>query len=137
MHMYPKISDTSLMQESFHAFSLAMEMKSLDRSRDVVFHEDLTIEDIEKFTMSRKSNEAAQVLNEAPEQLLRNNDEVHENSSEEEDDEETEESAEQGESQPTLPGRDDGSSSQMVPTVRRSERGHIPSKGTHDLNIIC
>ncbi|CAH9105587.1 unnamed protein product, partial [Cuscuta europaea] len=117
-----------------------MEMKSLDtcygilrrkkmfKSRDVVFHENLTIKDIEKLTMSRKSNEGAQVSNEAPELFLRNNDEVHENNFEAEEDEETEESAEQGESQPTSPGTDDGSSSQMVPTVPRSERGHIPSK---------
>ncbi|CAH9062481.1 unnamed protein product [Cuscuta epithymum] len=96
--------------------------KKVFRSRDVVFHEDLTIEDIEKPTMSRKSNEGVQVSNEVPEE-----DKVHEDNSEAEEDEETEESARQGETQSTPSDTDDGSSSQMVPTVRRSERGHIPS----------
>ncbi|KAL0404121.1 UNVERIFIED_CONTAM: Retrovirus-related Pol polyprotein from transposon TNT 1-94 [Sesamum radiatum] len=105
--------------------------KKVIRSRDVVFHENLTIEDIEKSPMSQKSNEGAQVSDVAPELFMRNNEEVPEGNSESEaeieENEETEESAEQGEPEPS-PDTNEDSSSQMVPVVRRSERGHIPSK---------
>ncbi|KAL4346422.1 hypothetical protein GQ457_17G024800 [Hibiscus cannabinus] len=107
--------------------------KKVIRSRDVVFHESQTIEDIEKPTISQKTNVALQVPEATLESFVRNDDTVPEDIPEVEDNEE-DDGAEQGEPQPQLPevpepsqGQDDGGSPQIVPEVRKSERGRIPS----------
>lgn len=97
--------------------------KKVIRSRDVVFQESQTFEDIE---MSQKSNVGAQISNAAPELFMRNDDDLMPEAEDEE-----EESVEQGEPLPALPdvpgpsqSPDDGESPQVV---RRSERERIPS----------
>ncbi|KZV39824.1 hypothetical protein F511_27827 [Dorcoceras hygrometricum] len=107
--------------------------KKVIRSRDVVFHESQTIEDIEKPTMSQKSNVGAQSSDVALIPFTRNDEIVPEDMPEAEAEEEG--GVEQGEPQPAPPvvpgpsqSPDDGESSQSIPEVRRSERGRIPSR---------
>lgn len=107
--------------------------KKIIRSRDVVFHESQTIDDIEKPTISQKKNVADQMPEATTEPFMRNGATVPEDIPEVEDNEESDD-AEQGEPQPHLSdvpgppqGQDDGGSAQIIPEVRRSERGRIPS----------
>lgn len=104
-----------------------------EKSRGVVFHESQTIDDIEKPTISQKKNVADQMPEATTEPFMRNGATVPEDIPEVEDNEESDD-AEQGEPQPHLSdvpgpsqGQDDGGSPQIIPKVRRSERGRIPS----------
>ena len=108
--------------------------KKVIRSRDVVFHENQTIKDIEKPTMSQIPESSAQedISSSTPAQFATDNNLVPEEIPEAEEEEE-EEGVEQGETQPhpledvgPSQGTDDGESPN--PEVRRSERGRIPSK---------
>ena len=107
--------------------------KKVIRSRDVMFYENQTIEDIEKPIMSSNSKISAQdfVPNTAPSQTA--TDEVHEEIPEAEQGDEEEKDIEQGEIQ-SSPSEGVGlsqllsdSSSPMTSPLRRSERGRIPS----------
>ena len=105
--------------------------KKVIRSRDVVFHESQTIQDIEKPTMSQNPDVGTHEDISRPRriQFVIDDNLVPEEISEAEEEEETE-GIEQGEPQPPLPeavGPSQGSDDGETPEVRRSERGRIPS----------